>query len=99
MFVGALLDGMPEAFILGSTIALGGGISIAFVAAVFVSNIPQGVAGTTSLQDAGYSAGGSSGCGPRSPSPARLVAVLGYSLSTPWAAAASTRRRSPAARC
>ena len=55
MFVGALLDGIPEAFILGSTIALGGGISIAFVAAVFVSNIPQGVAGTTSLQDAGYS--------------------------------------------
>jgi ZIP family zinc transporter len=54
MFLGALLDGVPEAFILGITLALGGSINVAFVAAVFVSNIPQGVAGTTSLQAAGY---------------------------------------------
>lgn len=54
MFLGALLDGIPEAFILGITLALGGSVSVAFVAAVFVSNIPQGVAGTTSLQAAGY---------------------------------------------
>jgi ZIP family zinc transporter len=55
MFLGALLDGLPEAFILGISLALGGSVSIAFVAAVFVSNIPQGLAGTTSLQAAGYS--------------------------------------------
>jgi zinc transporter, ZIP family len=55
MFVGALLDGVPESFILGATVAAGGSVSLAFVAAVFVSNIPQGVAGTTSLQAAGYS--------------------------------------------
>jgi ZIP family zinc transporter len=39
MFLGALLDGLPEAFILGITIALGGTVSIAFVTAVFMSNI------------------------------------------------------------
>ncbi|NUS53190.1 MAG: ZIP family zinc transporter [Nocardioidaceae bacterium] len=55
MFLGALLDGVPEAFILGLTLALGGSISVAFLAAVFVSNIPQGLAGTTSLQEAGTS--------------------------------------------
>src|SRR3954447_1653987 len=55
MFLGALLDGIPEAFILGLTLALGGSISVAFLAAVFVSNIPQGLAGTTSLQEAGSS--------------------------------------------
>jgi ZIP family zinc transporter len=55
MFLGALLDGIPEAFILGITLALGGSISLAFVAAIFVSNIPQGLAGTTSLRDAGSS--------------------------------------------
>ncbi len=55
MFVGALLDGVPEAFNLGTTIALGGSVSIAFVTAFFVSNVPQGVAGTTSLLAAGYS--------------------------------------------
>ena len=55
MFIGALLDGVPEAFILGTTLALGGAISFAFLTAVFVSNIPQGLAGTTNLQQAGYS--------------------------------------------
>jgi len=53
MFLGALLDGIPEAFILGLGLALGGQISVAFVAAIFVSNVPQGLAGTTSLQEAG----------------------------------------------
>ena len=57
MFLGALLDGIPEARILGLTLALGGTISIAFLAAIFVSNIPQGLAGTTSLQAAGYTDG------------------------------------------
>ena len=57
MFIGALLDGIPEAFILGITLALGGGISLAFVTAVFVSNVPQGIAGTTSLRAAGYGDG------------------------------------------
>jgi zinc transporter, ZIP family len=55
MFIGALLDGIPEAFIIGTTLASGGSINVAFVTAVFVSNIPQGVAGTTSLKTAGYS--------------------------------------------
>jgi zinc transporter, ZIP family len=53
MFLGALLDGIPEAFILGLGLALGGEISVAFLAAIFVSNIPQGLAGTTSLLEAG----------------------------------------------
>jgi ZIP family zinc transporter len=55
MFIGALLDGLPEAFILGIGIAAGGAVSVAFVVAVFVSNIPQGVAGTSSLRAAGHS--------------------------------------------
>jgi zinc transporter, ZIP family len=53
MFLGALLDGLPEAVVLGLGLALGGQISLAFLAAIFVSNVPQGMAGTTSLQEAG----------------------------------------------
>jgi ZIP family zinc transporter len=53
MFLGALLDGIPEAVVLGLGLALGGQISLAFLAAIFVSNVPQGLAGTTSLQEAG----------------------------------------------
>jgi ZIP family zinc transporter len=100
MFLGALLDGIPEAFILGITLALGGGVSVAFVVAVFVSNIPQGVAGTASLKAAGASdrrifrmwtaltlacAGTAALWASRSPIRCR----------TPG----STPRRSPAARC
>lgn len=55
MFLGALLDGLPESFILGIGLQLGGRISVAFLTAVFLSNIPQGVAGTASLLAAGYS--------------------------------------------
>jgi ZIP family zinc transporter len=53
MFIGALLDGLPESFVLGITLALGGAIDAAFLAAVFISNIPQGVAGTISLRATG----------------------------------------------
>ena len=53
MFIGALLDGIPEAFVLGIGLSLGGEISLAFVAAIFVSNIPQGIAGTLSMEAVG----------------------------------------------
>jgi zinc transporter, ZIP family len=49
IFLGTLLDGVPESLTLGLGLALGGSISVAFLAAVFVSNIPEGIAGTTSL--------------------------------------------------
>lgn len=57
MFVGALLDGVPESFILGMGLAVGGTISVAFLAAILVSNVPQGVAGTTGLKRAGVGEG------------------------------------------
>ncbi len=53
MYIGALLDGVPESYVLGTTLAVGGSINVAFLAAVFVSNVPQGVAGTQSLRAAG----------------------------------------------
>jgi len=55
MFVGTLLDNVPESIILGMSVALGGAINVAFLAAVFVSNLPEGVAGTVNLAAAGHS--------------------------------------------
>lgn len=55
IFVGTLLDNIPESFVLGIGLALGGAINIAFLAAVFVSNLPEGVAGTVNLLAAGHS--------------------------------------------
>jgi zinc transporter, ZIP family len=57
IYLGTLLDGVPESLILGIGIGLGGSVSIAFLVAVFVSNIPEGVAGTINLQNEGYSRG------------------------------------------
>jgi ZIP family zinc transporter len=55
IFIGTLLDNIPESIILGMSLALGGGVNVAFLAAVFVSNLPEGVAGTVNMQAAGRS--------------------------------------------
>lgn len=55
IFLGSLLDGVPESLILGIGMALGGAISLAFLLAVFVSNVPEGMAGTINLESAGRS--------------------------------------------
>ena len=58
MLMGALLDGIPEAFILGIAIAAGGGLSLPFFMAVVVSNLPEGMASATALkEDPRYTAG------------------------------------------
>jgi ZIP family zinc transporter len=53
IFIGTLLDNVPESLILGMNLALGGTINIAFLSAVFVSNLPEGVAGSVNLAAAG----------------------------------------------
>ncbi len=53
IFIGTLLDNIPESIILGMSIAVGGAINVAFLVAVFVSNLPEGVAGSLNLQSAG----------------------------------------------
>jgi ZIP family zinc transporter len=55
IFIGTLLDNIPESIILGMSVALGGIINVAMLAAVFISNLPEGVAGSINLKAAGYS--------------------------------------------
>ena len=55
IFLGTLLDGIPESLVLGLGLGLGSSVSVAFLAAVFVSNIPEGIAGTTSMLAEGHS--------------------------------------------
>jgi ZIP family zinc transporter len=50
-----MLDNIPESIVLGIGLALGGSVSWAFVAAVFLSNLPEGIAGTVNLTAAGHS--------------------------------------------
>lgn len=48
---------MPESIILGMGLAIGGAINLAFLVAVFISNLPEGVAGAINLEAAGYPRG------------------------------------------
>jgi ZIP family zinc transporter len=52
--LGAVLDGIPESIVLGIGLLGGTGVSLAFIAAVFLSNIPEGIAGTTGLAGSGW---------------------------------------------
>ncbi len=55
--LGALLDGIPESAVLGLTLLQTGEIGWAMLVAVFVSNLPEGVAATVSLRNGGWSKG------------------------------------------
>jgi len=55
IFIGTLLDNIPESIILGMGIAYGGTVNLAFLVAVFISNLPEGVAGSLNLESAGRS--------------------------------------------
>ena len=55
--LGAALDGVPESIVLGLTFAGGEGIGIAFLVAVFLSNLPEGIAGTSGLLKGGWDQG------------------------------------------
>ena len=53
--VGSVVDGVPESIIFGIQIGTGFPISASFLAAVFVSNIPQAIAPSADLAASGWS--------------------------------------------
>ena len=55
--LGAALDGVPESIVLGLTFAAGEGVGLAFLVAVFLSNLPEGIAGTAGLLRGGWDRG------------------------------------------
>lgn len=55
--VGALLDGIPESVVLGLSVLDGGGVGVPVLAAVFVSNVPEGLSSSAGMKRAGRSAG------------------------------------------
>jgi ZIP family zinc transporter len=55
LVLGALLDGIPESVAIGVSMVDGGGVGVAVVAAVFLSNVPEGMSAATGLAKAGRS--------------------------------------------
>lgn len=54
--LGALLDGVPESTVLGMGLATGGSVSLAFLVAVLVSNLPEALGATAGLHASGQGA-------------------------------------------
>jgi ZIP family zinc transporter len=51
----AILDGIPEQFVLGIGLAAGGGVSVGLLVAIFVSNLPEAIGSAAGMRVAGTS--------------------------------------------
>jgi len=54
--VGALLDGVPESVVLGLSLVGGAGVGVPVLAAIFVSNLPEGLSSAAGMKHNGRSA-------------------------------------------
>jgi ZIP family zinc transporter len=52
--LGIVLDGIPESVVIGLTLLEGGGVSVAMIVAVFLSNLPEAIGATSGLAVAGW---------------------------------------------
>ncbi|GGY28732.1 ZIP family metal transporter [Pseudoduganella albidiflava] len=55
--LGALMDGIPESIVIGLSLLKGGAVSTVTVAAIFLSNIPEGLSSAAGMKRAGRSVG------------------------------------------
>jgi ZIP family zinc transporter len=51
--VGALIDGIPESIVIGTTMLAGGAVSLVAVVAIFLSNVPEGLSSSAGMRKAG----------------------------------------------
>jgi ZIP family zinc transporter len=88
--LGAVLDGIPESIVLGMSLLAGTGVSVAFVAAVFISNLPEGLAATSGLTESGWSTARILGLWTGVTLVSATSALLGYGVfddASPWVTA------------
>jgi zinc transporter, ZIP family len=52
--LGTVLDGIPESFVLGASLAQEGVVPVAVVVGVYVSNVPEALSGSAGLLAAGW---------------------------------------------
>ena len=76
--LGALLDGIPESAAIGISLIGGSGISVALVAAVFLSNVPEGLSSASGMKHAGRSTGHVLGLWSAVTAASAVAALFGY---------------------
>lgn len=52
--LGTVLDGIPESLVIGLTLLEGGQVGAAYLAAVFISNLPEAISSTSGLVAGGW---------------------------------------------
>jgi ZIP family zinc transporter len=78
--LGALLDGVPESAVIGVSLLDGGAVSLVTVAAVFISNIPEGLSSSAGMRQAGRGRGYVFGVWGAIAAASTVSAVLGYTV-------------------
>jgi len=78
--LGALLDGVPESIVIGTSLLGGGAVGAVTVAAVFISNVPEGLSSAAGMRNAGRSARYVFGLWGGIALISGLAAVAGYTL-------------------
>jgi zinc transporter, ZIP family len=78
--IGALLDGVPESVVLGLGLLGGGSVSLSVLAAVFISNVPEGLSSAAGMKRNGRSARYVFGVWVGIAVASGLAALLGYVL-------------------
>jgi ZIP family zinc transporter len=80
LLLGALLDGIPESAAIGVSLIGGGGVAVAVVAAVFLSNIPESLASSAGMKATGRSTRHILGLWGGVTLASTVAAALGYGL-------------------
>lgn len=78
--IGALIDGIPESIVIGLSLVGGEGVSMAMVAAVFLSNLPEGLSSAAGMKRAGQSTGYIMGIWAAIAVASGLAATAGFTL-------------------
>jgi ZIP family zinc transporter len=78
--IGALLDGIPESVVVGVSLIGGAAVSPAVLAAIFISNVPEGLSSAAGMKQAHRSAGYVFGVWGGIAIVSALAALAGYTL-------------------
>lgn len=78
--LGALLDGIPESIVIGLSMLRGGVVSLVAVAAIFLSNVPEGLSSAAGMKKAGRGAAYVFGVWMAIAVASGIAALAGYTL-------------------
>lgn len=89
--LGAVLDGIPESFVIGASVTQGEGVALPVVVAVFLSNVPESLSAAAGFRMRGWTGARSVGLWVMVAAIATVAAALGAlvadGLSDDWFAA------------